>query len=399
MPNRTIDGVLTDALGNVYADEFTLGIVPVLSGERQVAALDPADADAMPLNPAYETTGATYAPRPRTVTITSGRTTFQLLESDDPDGEVLYEFRLRGTGFAPATISGVRCPNKLEHPDPLYLWQLVKNYSDYSFVPVQRGSIRPSDLSAENFPLPSNVATRATGGDVFTWVDQRGGPAGAREIYFASGARAVYVPAEHVIDVALGDHPVVANELFIIPRDLDRDNADLSLRITALGVVNTQPLEDFDGNRLSARRLTPGRLYATLRVLPDQAFRVIDPIAVRPQDYLFVVAQSVDNMLTPAVIDAANSSNTDTVTLNLFDPDMNEWLWLGVPADSWEITGVGFSTRPTPPYALALELGFDRLADTVDYMGIPYRWWARKLALYQPAMPWVVTISQPPPPF
>ena len=176
MPNRTVHGVLADALGDVYADEFTLGVTTVLSEARRVATFDPADPDGAPLNPEYSATGAVYAPRPRTIWIMAGTTTFQLLESDDPDGMILYDFRLRGTNFPATTVRGVLCPNTTEHPDPLYLWQLVKDYSGRKFAQVDRGTVRPSDLRSSNTSQPNLAPKRDPAGDVFLWDTPGTGP-------------------------------------------------------------------------------------------------------------------------------------------------------------------------------------------------------------------------------
>ncbi len=79
-------------------------------------------------------------PVPRTYAITDGETTFKLLESADvDDGGVLYALALRGPAFDTAYVAGVYVPTAAAHPDPLYLWQLIKTYSGRAFLPPCSG--------------------------------------------------------------------------------------------------------------------------------------------------------------------------------------------------------------------------------------------------------------------
>ena len=119
MPKRTVHGTLADALGEVAAETFDLTITPVLNGGRRVGTVSPSGGAA----------GATYVPRERTVEIVDGETTFQILESDAVDDGVLYDLVQRGPMFDSTRVAGVYVPDAAEHPDPLYLWQLIQDYS------------------------------------------------------------------------------------------------------------------------------------------------------------------------------------------------------------------------------------------------------------------------------
>ena len=130
MPLRTVHVVIADARGELATDDYSITTTPAVAGGARIGAFDPADPDAAPLNPSYSFTGAMFLPGPRTETIRNGRGSFQLLESDDPNPDVLYMFRIQGTMVDPVVVMGVRCPSLAEHPDPLYLWQLIRDYSE-----------------------------------------------------------------------------------------------------------------------------------------------------------------------------------------------------------------------------------------------------------------------------
>ncbi len=128
MPLRTIHAILAD--GELATEDYAITITPVLADGKRIGVFNPADAEATPLNPDYAATGATYLPRPYVVPIVSGMATFELLESADPEPNVLYRFRIQGSMVDPVVVTGVRCPSISEHPDPLYLWQLIQDYAD-----------------------------------------------------------------------------------------------------------------------------------------------------------------------------------------------------------------------------------------------------------------------------
>ena len=129
MPQRTIHVVI--AAGELATEDYAITITPVLADGKRIGVFDPGNPDATPLNPDYAATGATYFPRPYVVPIVSGRATFQLLESAAPKPNVLYTLRIAdGSGGNPVVITGIRCPNLADHPDPLYLWQLIRDYTD-----------------------------------------------------------------------------------------------------------------------------------------------------------------------------------------------------------------------------------------------------------------------------
>ncbi len=129
MPKRTVHGTLADALGDVSAESYTLAITPVLSAGQRVGVISPTDA----------TPGAVYMPHERTFEVVDGETTFKLLESDAVDGRVLYDLQLRGPAFDTTKVDGVYVPTDAEHPDPLYLWQLIKDYSGRTLLPAALG--------------------------------------------------------------------------------------------------------------------------------------------------------------------------------------------------------------------------------------------------------------------
>ena len=208
---------------------------------------------------------------------------------------------------------------------------------------------------------------------------------GVQEIYFASGSRATYAPADHVIDITLDAHPVVANELFFITSDLDRDNEDIGLRISALGSMNTHWLTDFDGNILSARRLTPGRLYATLRVLPNQEFRIIDPVVQRPPDFRGAVFYFEDDpTVTPpdqSYVDTnvhVGAASDGTIALpamaDIVPPVTRfNYVYIGIPADTWGITGV-FYVDSSSAHQNRVDSWNRNVADMFEVSGEPYVW-------------------------
>ncbi len=118
MPLRTIHATLTTAAA---ADTtFALSITPTLVDGARLGTR-------LPDPPA--TAKSTFVPLCVGVTVDGGKTEFELLSSTSVAGGVLYDFLLRGPGFRTAIIKGVRVPEVAEHADPLYLWQLIADYT------------------------------------------------------------------------------------------------------------------------------------------------------------------------------------------------------------------------------------------------------------------------------
>ena len=44
-----------------------------------------------------------------------------------------------GPAFDTTKVDGVYVPTDAEHPDPLYLWQLIKDYSGRTLLPAALG--------------------------------------------------------------------------------------------------------------------------------------------------------------------------------------------------------------------------------------------------------------------
>ncbi len=119
MSQRTIHANLTSTAAADAA--FALTITPVLAGGARLGTR-------LPDPPA--TAKSTFVPLCVSVTVDGGETEFELLTTTSVDNRgVLYDFSLRGPGFPTAIVRGVRVPDVAEHPDPLYLWQLVEDYA------------------------------------------------------------------------------------------------------------------------------------------------------------------------------------------------------------------------------------------------------------------------------
>ena len=282
MAKRQVHGVLADAMADVYASEFLLDVAPYLADGDRVGVFDPADTAAAPLNPDYSATGATYLPVPYSVAITAGRTTFELLESDDPNPDVRYTIRLRGSMLEPVTVTGIRCPSVAEHPDPLYLWQLINGYRDTPFSPIVRGVVRPSELNATNAPADGYTPVKAGSGDVFRWA-QPGGAAAQRVFVWDNAS---FDPLTHEISVDAADlpgAPSFGQQFFgILPADLPRSDTPIKIRL------NTQIpryLRKNTGAALTTKELTQDELVITMFLAGPTGYRLLVPLTRRPQDY------------------------------------------------------------------------------------------------------------------
>lgn len=111
MTPRTIHAALVDGSGDPIpaGAGWTLTVTAV----QRIGTLAP---DAIPGFP----DSAMWAPSQECLPL-GGETTFELLPA-------AYDLLLRGPGFA-TTLLKVRVPDEDEHPDPLHLWQLLRDYS------------------------------------------------------------------------------------------------------------------------------------------------------------------------------------------------------------------------------------------------------------------------------
>ena len=109
--------------------------------------------------------------------------------------------------------------------------------------------------------------------------------------------------------------PSLSRIISIFPDPLGRQSDELS--VVAHGV--TLPLVDRDGQTVSARQITPGRLYEIFYGLA--VFFFIQPVGLRPQDYLIRAAISEDETFTEAEILAGTESalDSDALTLPVYD--------------------------------------------------------------------------------
>ena len=103
------------------------------------------------------------------------------------------------------------------------------------------------------------------------------------------------------------------------------------------------PLVDRDGQPVSARQITPGRLYEILQAF--SAFAFIQPLGLRPQDYKILSAISEDETFTEAEILAGTESPTDSNVLNT--PIFDDF----VSRVSIRERGSGYTSAPTVQFS------------------------------------------------
>ena len=114
-----------------------------------------------------------------------------------------------------------------------------------------------------------------------------------------------------------------------------------ALRMVAHNV--NLPLVDRDGQPVSARQITPGRLYEILQAF--SAFAFIQPLGLRPQDYKILSAISEDETFTEAEILAGTESPTDSNVLNT--PIFDDF----VSRVSIRERGSGYTSAPTVQFS------------------------------------------------
>ena len=103
------------------------------------------------------------------------------------------------------------------------------------------------------------------------------------------------------------------------------------------------PLVDRDGQAVSARQITPGRLYEILQGFSSFAF--IQPLGLRPQDYRIRVAVSPDTAFTSVEILAGTQSPVDSNAVSV--PVYDDYV------GSVRVTegGSGYSSAPAVAFA------------------------------------------------
>ena len=222
-------------------------------------------------------------------------------------------------------------------------------------------------------------------------TDGAGAVAGAVSHFLSLGP--TYDAAAHRITAGgISNLPTLAIIYTVMPADLDRDGDDLTF--SADGVE--EGLEDIRGTALSAAMLTPGDLHSVLRL--SGAWRIIEQLSPRPQDFVIAQVLSENDTLTAADIagtsDATNSESTtaspridgsptpsgiaDPVTAGDF---LELYQFLGVPDDAPDIVNTAQVTDTQPGGFSGLPPG-ERIAGTMNRSGVAYKWWRQLTYLY-----------------
>ena len=380
----------------VNLGDFCQGIHPKATlsvGLDQICVLRP------PLSPEP---GKILDPTAKTFALIGGTITIELDSSNDllpvaPNIErPRYRINLAAPGWGGCYWSGYITADTSLYtlltlgsplPNPLPIFDL--GIANFGIVGVDL-ELELSDGTLYEVPLADLVAAGSDSG-----------------IYIAAPPSLTYNSATNSIDIDFISRPAVGNLVHLItPANLDRSIDDIGLKITVTGAIPpvlTHPLQNFDGVDLSARYLTPDRLYQFVQTANAERLRLSEVLQDRPQDYMFVVAQDVGDVLTTSIIANANHSDTNWVGINQFAADTQEYVWLGVPEDSWDITAVidivARVQGPPPPPVTPVRVAYTALPGTMDWMGIPYKWWIsnfprRRLRSYF----YVFSIAQTPPP-
>ena len=151
----------------------------------------------------------------------------------------------------------------------------------------------------------------------------------------------------------------------IMPADIDRQAEDLRMTLNLRDFALLSVL----GDPVAARDLTPGCAHLILRA--STGYRLLDPLGVRPQDWVIRSAWSDgDRVLTEAEIAAGTAGTAGDTGLTVADSSVqNAYIGFGVPDTTPDITRIFYFNSSRTHL-------FQRVAGTVnDPNGAPYKWW------------------------
>ena len=182
------------------------------------------------------------------------------------------------------------------------------------------------------------------------------------------GSNVVYTQATAIIsiDTLRGSVLRIGDSVyFLCPNTIDDSSVTLNVEVDGGGHI---PLQDHDGDELSARELESGRIYELVRVAT--AFRTIGNFRqISESMYLRYAALSADQDFTEMEILAGTSSRTPTIIVPEYvDINDNFYVGFGVPDNTPDISGVVYN-------GLNQVVFYTRIAGVISVSGVDYKFW------------------------